>query len=112
MEEEHRSVEKRTAVSGIVIAQRIVYYVGGVIIAILFVRLLLQLLGANPGADFVGFVYALSATFVAPFFGIFGQPTFGQSQFETSTLVAIVVYTLVMVGVARLISLAQPQQEV
>jgi hypothetical protein len=89
-----------------------VYYVGGVIVALLFIRLLLQLLGANQGSDFVGFIYGLTGIFVAPFYGIFGEPTFGQSHFETSTLVAIVIYSLLTVGIAKLISLTRPREEV
>lgn len=107
-----QTVAKKTAVSGVVIAQRVIYYVGGVIIALLVVRLLLQLLGANQGSDFVGFVYGLSGIFVSPFFGIFGEPTFGQSHFETSTLVAIVVYALIIVGIAKLITVTRPHEEV
>ena len=109
---QRESVAQKTAVSGVVIAQRVIYYVGGVIIALLAVRLLLQLLGANQGSDFVGFIYGLSGIFVAPFFGIFGEPTFGQSHFETSALVAIVVYALIVVGIARLITVTRPHQEV
>ena len=109
---QRQSLEKKTAVSGVVIAQRIIYYVGGVIVALLIVRLLLQLLGANQESDFVSFIYGLSGVFVAPFFGIFGDPTFGQSHFEASTLVAIVVYTLVIVGVAKLITVTRPREEV
>lgn len=109
---QHESVVVRENVSGVVIAQRVVYYIGGVIVALLFIRLLLQLLGANQGSDFVGFVYGLTGFFVAPFYGIFGEPTFGQSHFETSTLVAIVIYSLLTVGIAKLISLTRPREEV
>ncbi|MDB5161885.1 MAG: Membrane protein involved in colicin uptake [Candidatus Saccharibacteria bacterium] len=109
---QRQSVEKKTAVSGVVIAQRVIYYVGGVIIAILALRLLLQLLGANQASDFVGFVYGLSGVFVTPFFGIFGEPTFGQSHFETSTIVAIVVYGLIIVGVAKLLTVTRPHEEI
>ena len=109
---QRQTVAKKTAVSGVVIAQRIIYYVGGVILAFLIVRLILQLLGANQGSDFVGFVYGVSGMFVAPFFGILGEPTFGQSHFETSTLVAIIVYALLTVGVAKLITVTRPHEEV
>ncbi|MDB5162562.1 MAG: Membrane protein involved in colicin uptake [Candidatus Saccharibacteria bacterium] len=109
---QRESVAKSTAVSGVVIAQRVIYYVGGVIIALLLVRVLLQLLGANQGSDFVGFIYALSSIFVAPFSGIFGEPTFGQSHFETSAIVAIIVYALLTVGIAKLIALTRPREEV
>ena len=109
---QRQTVAKKTAVSGVVIAQRIIYYVGGVILAFLIVRLILQLLGANQGSDFVGFVYNLSAVFVAPFNGIFGEPTFGQSHFDTSALVAIVVYGLIAVGLAKLLTVARPHEEI
>lgn len=109
---QRQSVKKQTDVSGVVIAQRVIYYVGGVIIALLVVRLLLQLLGANQGSDFVGFIYGLSGIFVAPFFGIFGEPSFGQSQFETSAVVAIVVYTLLTVGIAKVLTISRPHEEI
>jgi hypothetical protein len=109
---QRESVANTTHTSGVVIAQRVIYYIGGFIIALLFVRLLLQLLGANQGSDFVGFIYSMSALFVAPFVGIFGEPTFGASQLETSTVVAIVIYALITIGIARLISLTRPREEV
>lgn len=109
---QRQSVKKKTAVSGVVIAQRIIYYISGVIIALLAVRLILQLFGANQGSDFVGFVYGVSGVFVAPFSGIFGEPTFGQSQFETSAVVAIIVYALVALGIAKLITVARPHEEI
>ncbi len=109
---QRQSVEKTRSVSSTVVAQRVIYYVGGVIVALIAVRLLLQLLGANQGSDFVGFIYGLSGIFVAPFFGIFGEPTFGQSHFETSALVAIVVYGLLTIGIAKLITLSRPQDEI
>lgn len=109
---QRQSIDKQTDVSGVVVAQRVIYYIGGVIIALLVVRLLLQLLGANQGSDFVGFIYGLSGIFVAPFFGIFGEPSFGQSHFETSAVVAIVVYALLTVGIAKLLTVSRPHEEV
>jgi uncharacterized protein YggT (Ycf19 family) len=109
---QRESVQQTTKTSGAVIAQRVVYYVGGVIVSLLLVRFILQLFGASEGSQFVDFIYALSAPFVAPFVGIFGQPTFGQAQFESSTLVAIIVYTLVIVGIAKLIALTRPNEEI
>jgi hypothetical protein len=109
---QRQSIEKKTAISGVVIVQRIIYYIGGVIIALLAVRLLLQLLGANQASDFVGFVYSLSGVFVTPFFGMFGEPTFGQSHFETSTVVAIIIYALIIVGIAKLLTVTRPHEEI
>jgi hypothetical protein len=109
---QRESVATQRAVPGVVIAQRVVYYIGGFIIALLALRMLFQLLGANQGSDFVGFIYGLSGLFVAPFFGIFGEPTFGQSHFETSTLVAIIVWGLITWGVAKLLTLTRPHEAV
>jgi len=106
------SVRQTTSVSGVVIAQRVIYYLGGVIIALLFLRLIFQLFGANQASGFVDFIYSLSGVFVAPFFGIFGEPTFGVSHFETSTLVAIIIYALLTIGIAKLLTLTRPNEEV
>ena len=106
------SVRQTTSVSGVVIAQRVIYYIGGVIIALLFLRLIFQLFGANQASGFVDFIYGLSGVFVAPFFGIFGEPTFGASHFETSTLVAIVIYALLTIGIAKLLTVTRPNEEV
>jgi len=109
---QRESVPQSTAVPGLVIAQRVIYYVGGVISALLLIRLLLQLFGANQGSDFVGFIYGLSGIFVAPFNGIFGEPTFGQSHFETSALIAIVIYALVTVGLVKLLAVTRPHEAI
>tara|TARA_R100000655_G_scaffold39288_1_gene74531 strand:- start:101 stop:493 length:393 start_codon:yes stop_codon:yes gene_type:complete len=106
------TVRSDNKVSSTVMAQRIIYYIGGLLIAILALRLLFQLLGANQGSAFVDVLYGISGVFVAPFFGIFGEPTYGNSQFETSTFVAIIIYALLTVGVAKLLSLGQKNPEV
>lgn len=110
---QRETVSKQTATPGAVIFQRVVWYITGIIIAILVLRLILLMLAANDNTAFVSFVYNLSAIFAAPFFGIFSyQPTYGQFTFEISTVVAIVVYALVGWGIAKLAVLGRPQDEV
>lgn len=110
---QRQSVTQTTTVPGSVVAQRIVWYVVGVIIALLLLRLVLQLLGANQGNGFVDFVYALSGIFAAPFFGMFSYtPSYGVSYFEVSTLVAMVVYALLGWGVAKLFTIGSNRAEV
>lgn len=104
-EEPVRESTVRTRSSTGTLAKRIVYYIGGVIIALIALRFLLLLLGANQGSGFVDFIYGLSGIFVAPFVGIFGEPTFGQSYVETSSIVAIIVYALLTVGIGKLFTL-------
>ena len=54
------------------------------------------------------FIYDLSAIFVAPFVGIFGEPTLGVSYVETSSIVAIVVYGLAALAIGKLFTLNRP----
>ena len=90
-------------------SSNIVWYIAGVLLALLAIRFVLKLTGANPESGFVDFIYTLSGVFVTPFAGIFSTPTaegdIVKSVFETSTAVAIIVYALVAWGIARLFTL-------
>lgn len=110
-----RDYDRSAAVGtpGGVLAARVVWYITGVIIALLALRLILQLLGANQGNPFVDLVYGLSGIFAAPFFGMFNyHPSYGVSYFEVSTLVAILIYALIGWGIARLFTLNRPSTAV
>ena len=108
-----QSVATATKLSSVVVGQRIVYYIAGVIVVLLALRLMLLLLAANQGSPFVDFVYALSGFFAWPFYGIFSyQPAYGQSVFELSSVVAIVVYALIAVGLGKLLTLTSSRDAV
>jgi hypothetical protein len=108
-----QSVSTSETVGNNVVARRIVYYIAGFIIALLALRLVLLLLAANQGAPFVDFVYGLSGIFAWPFYGIFSyQPSYGQSTFEISTVVAIIVYALIAMGIAKLFTLTSSRSDV
>lgn len=95
-----------------VIIRRVIYYIAGIIIALLALRIVLLLLAANPASPFVNFIYNLSAVFAWPFFGIFSyQPSYGQSTFELSSVMAIIVYALVAMGLAKLFTLGSPRYD-
>lgn len=88
------------------VAARIIYLVGGVLIALLAIRFLLALLGANSANGFANFIYTVSHPFASPFFSLFSyNQTLGRSRFELGTLVAIVIYALVMALLARLVTI-------
>ena len=90
-----------------VVASRIVWYITGVIVVLLALRLVLLLLGAQQGNGFVDFVYSLSGVFAAPFFGIFNDTAiYGSSHFEPSSLVAVAAYLLVGWGLAKLFTIS------
>jgi len=108
-----RTVTQQTPTSGVVIFQRVVWYLTGAIIVLLLMRLVLQLLGANDGTGFVSFIYGLSGMFAAPFFGIFSyEPSYGKSYLEVSTVVAIIIYYIVGWGIAKLATITRPHEEV
>lgn len=102
------SVRDDSTADGRVVASRVVWYIAGAIIAVLALRIILYLLAANQGSPFVDFIYGLSAIFAAPFYGIFAQPAYGLSVFDTASLVAIVVYALIAWGLARLFTINRP----
>ena len=90
-----------------VVASRIIWYITGVIVVLLALRLVLLLLGAQQGNGFVDFVYSLSGVFAAPFFGIFNDTAiYGSSHFEPSSLVAVAAYLLVGWGLAKLFTIS------
>ncbi len=93
---------------GRVLASRVVWYIAGFIIALLVLRVILFMLGANQGSPFVDFIYSLSGVFAWPFQGIFPTPTYGQFGIDSASLVAIVVYTLVAWGIAKLVTIGRP----
>ena len=109
---QQQTVTRSNKMSSVVLVQRIVWFIVGVINTLIALRFVLLLLGANRGADFTDFIYTMSAPFVAPFVGIFGEPTYGQSVFEVSSLLAIVIYALIGLGIAKLLTLARPQDEI
>jgi hypothetical protein len=107
------TVRSSSAVSSAVIARRVVYYITGFIVILLLIRMVLLLLAANQGNAFVDFIYGLSGVFAMPFYGIFSYtPAYGSSVFETSTVVAILVYGLVGWGIGKLFTIGSSRRDV
>jgi uncharacterized protein YggT (Ycf19 family) len=90
------------------VAERVIWFVAGVIISVLALRFVFALLGANPNNAIANFIYTVSHPFVAPFFSLFRYNyTAGASRFEIYTLVAIVIYSLIAAGLARLVTIGR-----
>jgi predicted trehalose synthase len=79
-----------------------IYLIFGIVEALLVIRFVLKLLGANPEVGFASLIYRLSSPLVAPFVGLFGTPQMNGMVLELEALVAIVVYGLVAWGLAKL----------
>ncbi len=86
-------------------AGQIVYFVFGVLEALLIIRLIMKLLGANPDAGFSQLVYGITYPFVALFQGVFPNAGGRGGVLELSTLLALIVYALLAWGIVRLIYL-------
>lgn len=71
--------------------------------ALIALRIGLKLIGANPVNPFTSFTYGLSHIFLFPFEGLIRSPTIGESVFELSSIVAMVVYVLLALAFERII---------
>lgn len=88
---------------------QIVWFIVGILVFLLILRMVLALLGANPVNAFADLVYSLSNPFVAPFRGLLQVSTveLGVARFELETLVAVIIYTLIGWGLVKLINLGR-----
>ena len=85
---------------------RVIYFLLAVLVVIIGLRFLFLLLGANQTNAFISFLYSLSFVFVAPFKGIFNDPSIGRtgvSVFEVSSIIAALVYALIAWGIVSLV---------
>ena len=81
---------------------QIVWYIFGVVEVLLAFRFLLRMTGANPAAGFSSFIYSVTWPFAEPFIAVFNSTRVEGSVFEWTTLLAMVVYWIVAVGIIRL----------
>jgi hypothetical protein len=81
---------------------QIVWYVLGVLEVLLAFRFILKLLGANPDAGFSSFIYHATYAFAAPFLSVFQVTQVAGNLFEWTTLLAMLVYWMIAVGIIKL----------
>ena len=77
------------------IIRMLVNIVFGVIEFLLAFRFIFFFFGANPSTPFVAWIYATSASLVAPFARIFPSLILGRFTVDFTTLVALIVYAFV-----------------
>ncbi len=82
---------------------QIVWYILGLIEVLLIFRFVLKLLGANPVAGFTSFIYGATYVFAAPFIGVFRVSYAAGSIFEWTTLLAMLVYWIVAMGIIKML---------
>ena len=80
-----------------------VWYILGLVEALLAFRLVLKLLGANAEAGFTSFIYAVTTPFAAPFAAVFQVSRAQGSVFEWTTILAMFVYWVIAWGIVKLL---------
>ena len=104
-------MKKSTRSPGVIILQRIIWLLAGTICTLITLRFVFLILGANQDAEFTSAIYTLSAPFVAPFVGVFGEPTYGRSTVEISSILGLIIYPILAKLLSKLITIARPRQE-
>lgn len=84
----------------------VIYVLVGIINLLIVLRFVFFLLGANP-TGFVRFIYNLTDVFVLPFRGVFDEAQVGESYFDTASLLAIAMWSVlafIMIMIVNLFS--------
>jgi uncharacterized protein YggT (Ycf19 family) len=90
-------------------ARRLVWLLFGVLQAVIALRIVLLLLGANEGNDLVAFITVVSDPFIEPFRGMFSLDEVSGasgSVLDVAAIVALVAWTLVEALVLGIVGLA------
>jgi len=85
-----------------------VWYIVGILEALLAFRFLLKLLAANAQAGFTSFIYTVTAPFAAPFLNVFHISRVEGSVLEWTTILAMLVYWLLAYAVIKLLVIGKP----
>ena len=83
--------------------------------ALIGIRVILMLIGANQGNWFTAFVYQLSSLFLWPFQNLITNPSFQNMTLEVTSIIAMIVYALLgwlLVRLIRVIFYRTPSTQV
>jgi hypothetical protein len=81
---------------------QIVWFLLGLLEILMVFRFVLKFLGANASAGFTSFVYGVTYPLVTPFLSVFRITKVEGSVFEWTTLLAMLVYWIIAVGIIKL----------
>jgi len=84
-------------------ATQLVWLGLGLLEALLALRIVLKLIGANADNPFASLLYGVTGAFLVPFAGLTGTPSAGGMVLEVSTLIAMLVYALLGWVLERLV---------
>jgi len=82
---------------------QIIWLLFGGLEALIGIRVILMLIGANPANGFTAFVYQLTQLFLWPFQNLIANPTFQNMTLEVTSIIAMIVYALLGWLIVRMI---------
>ena len=82
---------------------QIIWLLFGGLEALIGIRVILLLIGANPANGFTAFVYQLTQFFLWPFQNLIANPTFQNMTLEVTSIIAMIVYALLGWIIVRMI---------
>jgi YggT family protein len=84
---------------------RFIYLAFGTLESLIGLRIILKLLAANPANPFAYFIYQLTDLFLKPFAGLVSNPASGGMVLELTSMIGLLVYGLVGLGIIQLVRL-------
>ena len=82
---------------------QIIWLLFGGLEALIGIRVILLLIGANPANGFTAFIYQLTQLFLWPFQNLIANPTFQNMTLEVTSVIAMIVYALLGWIIVRMI---------
>ena len=82
---------------------QIIWLLFGGLEALIGIRVILMLIGANPANGFTAFIYQLTQLFLWPFQNLIANPTFQNMTLEVTSIIAMIVYALLGWIIVRMI---------
>lgn len=82
---------------------QLIWLAFGLVEALIAMRIVLKLIGANSASLFAAFIYDVSYIFLFPFEGLVGTPAAGGAVLEFSSIIALIIYALLAWGTVRIV---------
>ncbi|HEY9122017.1 MAG TPA: YggT family protein [Brevefilum sp.] len=82
---------------------QIIWFIFGLIEAMLGLRFLFKLIAVNPNNPFASLLYSVTDLLLTPFASLAGAPSAGGMVLELSTLLAMLIYALIGWALERII---------
>lgn len=105
-EYQQRHVVRNTAAEQRLLISRVtqvLWLLFGFLEALIGIRIVLKLIGANPAAFFSQIIFGVTEVFLWPFSGLLSNPTVGAFQLEVTSIIGMIVYALIAWGLTRLL---------